>query len=188
VVLARLTQRIAVAAALLAAPDVAASQSLARFATSPKATAAVLVEHAGSGTPARAFAIEAAGGVTGSLLGFGLVYLVDDDDCSVEDLGCHLENAFLGIALATVGSTAGTYLAGRGFDTRPSFAGAGLGAVVGAAAGIDTWHFFTEELDLVNKTEAAVVVWSHAGNRDGARLAAGARRALSWSVVCNSVN
>jgi hypothetical protein len=120
----------------------------------------LFAEHSGSRTPAEAFAIEAAGGVVGSLVGFGLVYLVDDDDCSVEDLGCHLENAFLGIALATVGAAAGTYLAGRAADSRPSLPGAALGAIAGAAAGIGTWHFFTEELDLVNNTEAAVVVYA----------------------------
>jgi hypothetical protein len=118
-----------------------------------------LARHTGSRTPAQAFAIEAAGGIAGSLIGFGVV-LLGDGDCSVEDLGCHLERAFLGIVLGTLGSAAGSYLAGRAFETRPSGAGATLGAIVGAAAGIGAWHLFTEELDLVNRTEAAVIVYA----------------------------
>jgi hypothetical protein len=133
--------------ALSAVPAAAGAQSLET------------ASHTGSRTPAQAFAIEAAGGITGSLIGFGVVFL-DDNDCGVEDLGCHLDNAFLGIALATLGSAAGVYLTGRAFETQPSGAGATLGAAVGAAAGIGTWHLFTEELDLVNRTEAAVVVYA----------------------------
>src|SRR5687767_1438923 len=160
----------AVADALLAGAAPAAAQTArgesgrAAVLAPRRATAGIapllFADHSGSRTPAQAFAIEAAGGVAGSLIGFGLVYLVDDDDCSVEDLACNLENAFLGIALATAGATAGTYLAGRAADTRPSLPGAALGAVAGAVAGIGTWHFFTEELDIVNNTEAAVFVYA----------------------------
>src|SRR5688500_7998840 len=149
------------AVAAQTAPGEAGTGAVAPLLVPHSAMAAALhATHSGSRTPAQAFAIEAAGGVAGSLVGFGLVYLVDDDDCSVEDLACNLENAFLGIALATVGAAAGTYLAGRAADTLPSLPGAALGAVAGAAAGIGTWHFFTEELDVVNNTEAAVVVYA----------------------------
>jgi phosphate/sulfate permease len=149
---------VAVAGALLAGPATVRAQPVLRRSEAPF-SAVQLAVHSGTRTPAQAFAIEAAGGVAGSLIGFGVV-LLGDDDCDVEDLGCHLERAFLGIALGTLGSAAGTYLAGRAFDTRPSGAGATLGAVVGAAAGIGAWHLFTEELDLVNRTEAAVVVYA----------------------------
>jgi hypothetical protein len=150
----------ALAAAVFVLPGrVSAQRVLPRFEYPDFSLGLQATQHSGSRTPAQAFAIEAAGGIAGSLLGFGLV-LLGEDDCGVEDLGCHLENAFFGIALGTLGSAAGTYLAGRAFDTRPSGAGATLGAVVGAAAGIGTWHLFTEELDLVNRTEAAVAVYA----------------------------
>lgn len=144
------------AGALLAVPATADAQR--RPEPPSYSLASQLAQPSGSRTPVQAFAIEAAGGIAGSLLGFGIVYL-GEEDCSVEDLGCHLENAFLGIVLGTIGSATGAYVAGRTFDTRPSGAGATLGAVAGAAAGIGTWHLFTEELDLVNRTEAAVAVY-----------------------------
>lgn len=148
----------ALAAALLGKPAVLGAQPvLLPFA--PTTLALQPAQHSGSRTPAHAFAIEAAGGTLGSLIGFGAV-LLGEDDCGVEDLGCHIENAFLGIALGTLGSAAGSYVAGRAFDTRPSGAGATLGAVVGAAAGLGAWHLFTEELDFVNSTETAVVFYA----------------------------
>lgn len=114
-------------------------------------------ERGGSGS--RAFLIEAVGGIGGSLLGFSLVYALSDD-CPVEDLGCHIETAFGGIALGTGLSALGTYLAGRAGDTRPSGLGATLGSVVGAAAGLGAWHLFTEELDVVNARLPATLVYS----------------------------
>lgn len=107
----------------------------------------------------QAFLVEAAGGVAGSLLGFGLVYLMGND-CDVEDLACNLEHAFGGIALSTATSAAGTYLAGRLGDTQPSGFGAILGSAAGAAAGIGMWHLFTEELDLINNDLAATLSYS----------------------------
>jgi hypothetical protein len=149
----------ALAAALFVAPTSLTAQPVLHRFEPQDAAVWLLTHHTGSRTPAQAFTIEAAGGIAGSLLGFGLV-LLSEDDCGVEDLGCHLEDAFLAIALGTLGSAAGTYAAGRAFDTRPSGPGATLGAVVGAAAGLGTWHLFTEELDFVNRTEAAVVVYA----------------------------
>ena len=161
---------VALAGALVAGPATGSAQPVVRR-SEVTFSAVQLSVHSGSRTPAQAFAIEAAGGVAGSLIGFGVV-LLGEDECDVEDLGCHLERAFLGIALGTLASAAGTYLAGRAFDTQPSGAGATLGAVVGAATGIGAWHLFTEELDLVNRTEAAVVVYALA---QGVMAALGSR-------------
>lgn len=77
-------------------------------------------------TGARAFAIEAAGATAGSLLGFGVVYLARDS-CGVEDLGCTIKKAGLGIGLSTVGAAAGNHMAGRLGGTNPSGWGAALG-------------------------------------------------------------
>src|SRR5688500_14923284 len=60
----------------------AAAPVLAPYGTTAGFAPILFATHSGSRTPAQAFAIEAAGGVAGSLVGFGLVYLVDDDDCS----------------------------------------------------------------------------------------------------------
>lgn len=107
----------------------------------------------------RAFLIEAAGGSIGSLLGFGVIYLVADD-CDVEDTACLLESAFTAVAVGTVGSAVGSVLLGRAADTDPSLAGASLGALAGAAAGIGMWHLLTEELNVVQKSEVGVLVYA----------------------------
>jgi hypothetical protein len=147
-------------AALLVVPHGLGAQPVLRRAAPPGYTLELeRAQLSGSRPPAQGFAIEAAGGIAGSLLGLSVV-LLRKDDCDVEDLGCHVQNAFLGIALGTLGSAAGTYIAGHAFDARPSGAGATLGAVAGAAAGLGAWHLFTQELDLVNRTEAAVVVYA----------------------------
>jgi hypothetical protein len=124
---------------------------------------------------ARAFLVETAGGVGGSLLGFGLLFL-QGDDCG-EDLGCTLRHAFEAVALGTVASAGGAYLAGRLADTQPSGVGAVLGAVVGVAAGVGLWHLFTEDLDVVNNERAAVLsytvtqgVFTALGSRIGSAL------------------
>ncbi|HEX6252021.1 MAG TPA: hypothetical protein VFZ56_11360 [Gemmatimonadaceae bacterium] len=110
-------------------------------------------------TGTRAFAIEAAGATAGSLLGFGVVYLARDS-CGVEDLGCTIRKAGLGIGLSTVGAAAGGYFAGRAGGTNPSGWGSALGAVAGAAAGVGAWHLFTEELDVANSPAAAIAVYA----------------------------
>src|SRR5690606_30833023 len=67
----------------------------------------------------QAVAIEAAGAVAGSMLGFSTIYL-SRDRCEVEDLSCNLETVFGGIVLGTAGATTGAWLAGRAGDTEPS--------------------------------------------------------------------
>lgn len=124
-------------------------------------TMARIHEPAAPPTGGRSFAIEAAGGVAGSLLGFGLVRLVRDP-CNVEDLACILESVFSGIVLSTAASAAGTYLAGRVGETEPSLPGAVLGAVAGAGVGIGLWHLLTEELDVGNRPYIAILSYSAA--------------------------
>lgn len=108
----------------------------------------------------RDFAVEATGGIAGSLIGFGAVYLLAADSCPVEDLGCNLRNAFSAIAVGTAGSAAGTILLGRARGTGPSVVGAIVGSIAGAAAGIGVWHLFTEEFDIINHREVAIVGFS----------------------------
>lgn len=112
---------------------------------------------AGRGGPA-AFAVESAGGIAGSLAGFGVGYAVAER-CDGEDLVCNLEHAAAAVATGTVFSALGAYGAGRLGDTRPSGLGASLGALVGAAAGIGAWHLATEELDVVRSDVGAVLTY-----------------------------
>jgi hypothetical protein len=131
-----------------------------RDRTSLRSLPGVLVTQGDTRSTAQAFAIEAAGGMVGSAVGFGSVLLLKGDDCDTEDLGCYIETASVALVASTITSAAGTYIAGRAFDTRPSGAGAMIGALAGAAAGLGTWHLFTEELDFVNKTEAAALIYA----------------------------
>ena len=150
-------RRILLLFVLLFAPNrIAAQQATSVFGAAGARPAALVAAVPGGGA---SFAIEAAGGIGGSLLGFGLVYLLGND-CDVEDLGCNLETAFGAMALGTAVSAGGAYLAGRLADTQPSGVGAVLGSVAGAAAGVGLWHLFTEELDLVNNDKAAVLSYS----------------------------
>ena len=142
---------------LILASDAVAQRAPSRFQNAQL----TLETRALPGAPSSggAFLIETVGGAAGSLLGFGLLYLIGND-CDVEDLGCNLEHAFGGIALSTATAAGGAYLAGRLADTQPSGVGAVLGSVAGAAAGIGMWHLFTEELDLVNNDLAAALSYS----------------------------
>ena len=106
------------------------------------------------------FAVESAGGIAGSLVGFGAVDLLAADSCPVEDLGCTLRNAFSAIAAGTAGSAAGTIVLGRARETNPSVVGAIVGSIAGAAAGIGVWHLFTEEFDIINRREVAIIGFS----------------------------
>lgn len=156
----------AACAALIAAlPAVASAQ--ARVGAADVMLQPVAAQPSG----AHSFLIEAAGGVGGSLLGFGAIYFANDS-CDVDDLGCTLESVFTGIAIGTATSAAGTWLAGRAGKTDPSLLGAALGAVVGVGAGVGLWHLFTEELDVGNRRIAAALSYSAA---QGITAAAGSR-------------
>ena len=102
-----------------------------------------------------AFLIEAVGATAGSLAGFGAIYLFKND-CDSEDLECILETGGLALVTSTVGAAVGAMLAGNRGDTAPSGWGAVLGAIAGSAAGIGTWHLFTEEINVSNSPAFAI--------------------------------
>jgi hypothetical protein len=106
-----------------------------------------------------AFLIESAGGFAGSLLGWAVIYKTAND-CDVEDTGCIIRSAAVGIAISAVTAPAGTYFAGKAGDTNPSLLGASLGAVAGAVAGIGVWHLWTEELSIGNGTLTGILTYS----------------------------
>jgi hypothetical protein len=105
---------------------------------------------------AAAFGIEAAGGIAGSAVGFGTVALLTADDACGDDLTCILGNAALALSAATVGAALGTYASGRAFDTRPSGAGAIVGALIGVVAGVGMEHLLREEVGLNMSDRASV--------------------------------
>src|SRR5688500_1906284 len=106
------------------------------------------------------FAYEALGGIAGSLAGFGLGYALFSDDCEGDDITCELESAGMTIVISAAAATAGSHLAGRAFDTNPSLAGAALGSVIGAVAGVGAWHLVTEDLDIVSGVVPAALTYS----------------------------
>ena len=134
---------------LLVAPVAGAAQMASASFNERMGFAAAAAPGQARGSKGRSFAIEAAGGTLGSLLGFGAVY-VAGNECEGEDLVCNLRSAFTAVVLGTVGSATGAYLAGRAFDTEPSALGATLGAVAGAAGAIGVVHLLTEELNAIN--------------------------------------
>lgn len=148
---------------LLSSPALVHAQQR-RAAFAPNAAAA---QSSGAG----AFLAQAAGATAGSLLGFGLIYAAGES-CDVEDLSCALQKAGIGILTSTAGSVIGDRIAGKLADAEPSTVGAIVGAAAGAAAGVGMWHLFTEELDLVNKTPAAIFIYSAT---QGILTAAGSR-------------
>jgi hypothetical protein len=137
-----------------ASPEAAPAQ---RPMSSGAAAPAVTI--AGQPSAGQSFALEAAGGIAGSMLGFGVIYL-SNDRCGVEDLGCTLESVFTGIVIGTVASAGGAYFAGKAGNTDPSLLGASLGAIAGVGAGIGLWALFTEQLDVGNKEIAAALTFT----------------------------
>ena len=108
-----------------------------------------------------AFAIEAAGGTVGSLAGVALGLAVARvDSCDSEDLTCILSGLSVGGLGGVIGSTLGTVVVGRKFDTRPSTVGAILGSLVGVAAGIGVVHLITEEASTRLGRAGSVLVFS----------------------------
>ena len=119
--------------------------------------------HAQRATPsgARAFAIEAAGGTVGSIVGVTLgIAIARVDDCDNEDLACILAGLSVGGVGGVVGATLGTVLVGRQFNTRPSTAGAIVGSIAGAAAGIGVVHLLTEEANMRLERVGSLLVFS----------------------------
>jgi len=119
--------------------------------------------HAQRSTPsgASAFAIEAAGGTVGSIVGVTLgIAIAQIDDCDSEDLACLLAGLSVGGAGGVVGAALGTVLAGRQFNTRPSTAGAIVGSLAGLAAGVGVVHLLTEEANMRLERVGSVLVFS----------------------------
>lgn len=94
---------------------------------------------------ASAWASEAAGGTLGSLAGFGLGVLIVDDECG-DDIECILTDVAAVVGLASAGSALGTVALGGAADTEPSLAGAAIGALAGAFAGLGMLKV-VEEID-----------------------------------------
>jgi uncharacterized membrane protein YfcA len=110
-----------------------------------------------------AFAIEAMGGVGGSLAGVGAGLLISGaatNECDVEDLVCGLKQAATTGVVSVVGATAGTYIAGRAANTEPSFVGSLLGAIAGAAAGVGVMHLLNEETKIARNNATLAVAYS----------------------------
>jgi hypothetical protein len=82
-----------------------------------------------------AFGVEFLGGSVGALAGGAIIWFAREE-CDVEATVCILESLAVAGIGTIVGATAGTYLAGKAADTQPSLFGAGLGAVLGLAAGV----------------------------------------------------
>ena len=92
----------------------------------------------------RSLVVESAGGVVGSLAGFGLGWAAFGDHACGDDLTCVLRRAGALSATSAIGAVSGAWLAGRLGATEPSVVGGALGAVVGVAAGIGLAKVFEE--------------------------------------------
>ena len=108
------------------------------------------------------FAVEAAGGVVGSLAGVGLAVAAGAARrCGVDDLGCVIRDVALIGAVSTAGSAAGAYGVWRWRRTEPSGLGATLGAVVGVAAGVGAMQL-VEEAGIRPNNVVRTVIYSTA--------------------------
>jgi hypothetical protein len=97
-------------------------------------------------TGMRDWTIEAAGATIGSVAGFGIgLAIFDDDDCG-DDLDCIFEDVAGVLAFSSVGATMGIWALGSAANTDPSFGGALIGSLAGAAAGLGILKVL-EEID-----------------------------------------
>jgi hypothetical protein len=92
-----------------------------------------------------AFALEALGGIAGSLTGMGVVAVASN--CDVEDLACTLLTVGAGGALSAVGATVGTTLVARQTGSHRSIPGALVGSVVGTGVGLGVHYLLNRESD-----------------------------------------
>ena len=111
---------------------------------------------------ASALAIEAVGGVAGSLAGVGAGLLITRavNECESEDLVCDLRRVTTTAVASVIGAAAGTYVAGRAADTDPSLLGGILGALAGTAAGVGVVHLLTEETNVARNNATLVIAYS----------------------------
>jgi hypothetical protein len=99
--------------------------------------------------PAKAFVIDAAGGVIGAGLGYGIVRALHSECTSDGDLvSCTIGPAAGALLASTALSATGTILVGRAAGTNPSAAGAIAGAIVGAVAAVGVDHLVREEFGI----------------------------------------
>ena len=101
-----------------------------------------------AGAPANssgAFALEALGGIAGSLAGMGITAVVSN--CDVEDLACTILTVGAGGALSAIGAAAGTTLVARQTGSRRSIPGALAGSVVGTGVGLGVHYLLNRESD-----------------------------------------
>jgi hypothetical protein len=124
-----------------------------------------------------AWAIEAAGGSVGSLVGFGVGALMARGDCEAEDLECYLDAVGRVLLTASAGATLGTWGLGKATDTEPSLVGAALGSLAGALAGAGVIKLIDEASSNSDAGGGAVIGFSIAqgavtalGSRIGAAL------------------
>ena len=92
-----------------------------------------------------AFALEALGGVGGSLVGMGITAVASN--CDVEDLACTLLTVGAGGALSAIGAAVGTTLVARQTGSRRSAPGALVGSVVGTGVGLGVHYLLDRESD-----------------------------------------
>lgn len=105
------------------------------------------------------FLIEAAAAAAGSGVGFSLTKAALSE-CGVDDLACDIGHVAAATGVATAGAAAGAYFIGKWADTNPSGAGAILGAVAGAFAGIGAWHFINEEVNVNTSDAASIAIYA----------------------------
>jgi hypothetical protein len=109
----------------------------------------------------RAFTAEAAGGILGSAAGAVVGLTISEvDECGVDDLGCTIKGLGVAGIGSVIGATAGTMLAGKWADSRPSLPGAIVGSLLGAVAGAAVIHGLTEEVNLHLDKPLTVAVYS----------------------------
>jgi uncharacterized membrane protein YfcA len=128
-----------------------------------------------------AFAVEAVGGVVGSLVGVGAGLLIANavNACESEDLVCDIRRVTTTGVASIAGATLGTVVAGRTADTQPSTLGAFLGALAGTAAGVGMVHLLTEETKIARNNATLVVAYSVTQGivaAVGSRIVSGIRR------------
>lgn len=125
------------AASILVAPRAAAAQwASARVLAPPSAVVAAGATRLEGRAASRdgSLPIEILAGAAGSLAGIAIVGL--NADCGTDDLGCIITAVAGGGALGAVGATVAVILAARATGAPRSWAGAGLGAVVGTVGGL----------------------------------------------------
>jgi hypothetical protein len=126
-----------------------------------------------------AFGVEAAGGIVGATLGYGVVVALHDECTQDGDLvSCAIGPAALALGSSTLGAALGTVVAGRAGKTGVSVAGATLGALVGAVAAVGVHHLLNEEMSVRTSTAGTTII---VGLTQGITAALTSRLFAGWS-------